>query len=197
MTKIVSNFFKNEVADMLKKEGFSRRGNSLIKESSTLVFEITLEKYRWNTPGSTQFWILLKIYLGKEDAPRFTLTKWLQDYSLVFSKRLGYLWGAEDYKYTYNSFYDLDALKIQIKNDFDKYLFPFLNTVNTQAGLIEYLDSENQKLGYNFFSFTLAIGLARMGQTGQTETAEKYFKESAGDKAFIKKTALTYGIDLK
>lgn len=194
MAKRLNTFFRTEVADMLKTEGFIHRGNSFLKETPPLVFELTLEKHRWNIGESIQFWIALKIYMSKEDAPRFTLNNWISNFSLIFAKRIGYLWGEEHYMYSFPADNYTKALNTQVQKNFDQYLFPLLHRISTLNDLMNYLDLENQKLGFNFFSFTLAIGLARIGKL---EMAKKYFQQSIGDKMLIKKTAANFNIKLE
>ena len=191
--KILSLIVKNQISPFLKSFGFEPKKNQFIKHSNDIVQIIEIKKSRWNTSLMAKFSLQIKIYVGNYiNNQKLTSTILFKNGMLIFSKPLGYLIDNESYSYQID-ISTIMELESQIQNDITNILFPFLKNLKTIEDIILMITSENEKIGYNFFSLGLAISLAKIGRTKESK---KFFEESIGDRDILRRTAKKYNIDL-
>jgi hypothetical protein len=167
-----------EIGRQLRPHGFAKRRNRFADASAPEVLkEIVLERFRWNTPGSRKFALTLNVSLAG---------------TLVLTKNVGFLWGDESYLFTVPDA-SLEPLFDELRLHVERDVVPFCRRCDSVDAVVAVLNELNARLGYPFFSATLAVALARLGRLDE---ARPYFAEMQGDPESIRTFARTFGITL-
>ena len=183
-----------EMTSLLRGHGFKRSGLRFTDvRDGGVVRQVSLLKFRWNVPGHQRFQIMLSLYLATGDQGEFTFGPSPRRYSLVFEKSSGYLRGDENFLYVVPPSLPDSSFLAQLRRDLTDDILPFLDCCTTTDMVIATLEQENQKVGRNIFSITLAVALARLGRI---EESRLHFRKSVGDREAIRSLAGQYGISL-
>ena len=193
MLDLIGRKYKEHIGPHLRNHGWIEMRSSYIAQNNEIVHELAMERCRFNTHDRKQFKLILKMYVATEVRKKFTLKDWNHFYTLVFRKYIGYLWSNKRYMYILSDIEDWEKVFVQLKKHLSEYVFPLTRSLDSLDKLVTYLKGEHQRLGMNFFSYTLAIALARYGRL---EESKAFFLESMGDVDVIEKTARNFGISL-
>ncbi len=191
---LVKSIVKDDLLPLFNNNCFKKRGNAFYKIEKDLVQFINLERFRFNTHISFNFWFNVKIYHGNYDPDKKIDEKvLLTDGFPAFYKKIGYLWDEPNYMYQISERVDTLQLREKIVSDFENIVFPFYERIKTFDSLVEFLIHENQRNNNNFFAFTIAVLLAK---AGETERSKEFFRQSPGEAADIKQFAKSLGVYL-
>ncbi len=183
-----------ELGRLLKPYGFLKSGLGFINgHNKEVVRQISIEKFRWNTPAQQRFQLMLSLYLSTGDAGEFTFKGREARYSLVFSKSSGYFWDDEAFLYLVPGTLPDETFFAELQLHVDRDLIPVLQRCTGVHATIAFLEQENQKQGRNIFSSSLAVALARLGRK---EESRRHFRQSLGDPEAIRRLAEHYGVSL-
>lgn len=184
----------SKIKQVLKTNHFLHKKDVFVRHVNQFTVSIELVKSPWSNQNYSQFWFDFAIY-GKL-IPVESISS-VSDLSLsntcMLKQNLSYARNVDFQMYQLEGVTRLDDLIEEIEMHIIAAI-AFCEKFKTIYELIEFLEQENRRLGYNAYSFMIAITLA---QIGDKETSKKFFWESMDNNIAVENWANYFGIDLK
>jgi len=196
-----SNVIKEVASTILKENGFKKQGLNFYKPFDELSHTINIQKDKWNTKELIRFTFNIGVFSNKywlseyDYEEKCQLPKFPNESSSIIRERIGELKFGEDYWYTIESQRLEYGLVKELKEDIQKYVLPFLNSITNVRQLIQYLKNNQTAYGADYKLFII---LAEEGLMEEAKLVYASMKKSTKQKEqlkFLLKKGIKYKIE--
>jgi hypothetical protein len=135
---------KNLVFPFFKELGFKKNGNGFNKKIGEITQVVNIQKSRWNNKDNVSFtfnigFFSAEIYI---DFWNKGIPKFIKDYDCQITYRLGQLTKGSDYWYELNERIEKANLEIEIYENLNHYLKPFIEKTIDLNSLNELIQTD-------------------------------------------------------
>lgn len=135
---------KNLVFPFFKELGFKKNGNGFNKKTGEITQVVNIQKSRWNNKDNVSFtfnigFFSTEIYI---DFWNKGIPKFIKDYDCQITYRLGQLTKGSDYWYELNERIEKANLEIEIYENLNHYLKPFIEKTIDLNSLKELIQTD-------------------------------------------------------
>jgi hypothetical protein len=135
---------KNLVFPFFKELGFKKNGNGFNKKIGEITQVVNIQKSRWNNKDNVSFtfnigFFSAEIYI---DFWNKGIPKFIKDYDCQITYRLGQLTKGSDYWYELNERIEKANLEIEIYENLNHYLKPFIEKTIDLNSLKELIQTD-------------------------------------------------------
>lgn len=135
---------KNLVFPFFKELGFKKNGNGFNKKIGEITQVVNIQKSRWNNKDNVSFtfnigFFSAEIYI---DFWNKGIPKFIKDYDCQITYRLGQLTKGSDYWYELNERIEKANLEIEIYENLNNYLKPFIEKTIDLNSLKELIQTD-------------------------------------------------------
>jgi hypothetical protein len=135
---------KNLVFPFFKELGFKKNGNGFNKKTGEITQVVNIQKSRWNNKDNVSFtfnigFFSAEIYI---DFWNKGIPKFIKDYDCQITYRLGQLTKGSDYWYELNERIEKANLEIEIYENLNHYLKPFIEKTIDLNSLKELIQTD-------------------------------------------------------
>lgn len=152
---------KEGINSILKTNGFKKKGQNFFKPIGEIGHIINIQKDKWNTKDEIKFTINVGIFSNKYWLSEFdfdktrNLSPFPKESESIIREHIGELKSGEDYWYSIESQRIERKLIKDIEKDIDRYVIPFLNSIDSTENLINYLKVDQVKYGNDYKLFIM------------------------------------------
>lgn len=183
-----------ELTNILRPHGF--RASGLRWRNLTVpavVRDLTVEKFRFNTPGHLRFRLMLDLYLATGEVGEFVFPRLPGRYTLAVRTSDGALRGEPEVYQPLPDDPAAPAFRAGLESHLRTQVLPLLDAA-TDVEAVERLAEElNRRVGQDVHAASLAVALARLGRQA---AARAQFRRALGDPAALRAMAARQGIEL-